>query len=46
MCRIASARGDVLIRHAKSILERVDSAMLELEELNQALKERLAAPSR
>ena len=36
-----TARGEVLIRHAKSILERVDSAMLELEELGQPLSERL-----
>jgi DNA-binding transcriptional LysR family regulator len=36
-----TARGDVLIRHAKSILERVDSAMLELEELDEPLSERL-----
>jgi DNA-binding transcriptional LysR family regulator len=37
----ATARGEVLIRHTKSILERVDSAMLELEELSQPLSERL-----
>jgi DNA-binding transcriptional LysR family regulator len=36
-----TARGDVLIRHAKSILERIDSAMLELEELDEPLSERL-----
>lgn len=36
-----TARGEVLIRDAKSILERVDSAMLELEELSQPLSERL-----
>jgi DNA-binding transcriptional LysR family regulator len=36
-----TARGDVLIRHAKSILERVDSAMLELEKLDEPLSERL-----
>jgi DNA-binding transcriptional LysR family regulator len=36
-----TARGDVLIRHAKSILERIDSAMLELEELDEPLSDRL-----
>jgi DNA-binding transcriptional LysR family regulator len=36
-----TARGDVLIRHAKSILERIDSAMLELEELDEPLTDRL-----
>jgi DNA-binding transcriptional LysR family regulator len=36
-----TARGEVLIRHAKSILERVDSALLELEELGEPLSERL-----
>ena len=36
-----TARGEVLIRHAKSILERVDSAILEIEELSQPLSERL-----
>jgi DNA-binding transcriptional LysR family regulator len=36
-----TARGDVLIRHARSILERIDSAMLELEELDEPLSERL-----
>jgi DNA-binding transcriptional LysR family regulator len=37
-----TARGAVLIRHVKSILERIDSAMLELEELGEPLSERLA----
>jgi DNA-binding transcriptional LysR family regulator len=36
-----TSRGDVLIRHARSILERIDSAMLELEELDEPLSERL-----
>jgi DNA-binding transcriptional LysR family regulator len=36
-----TARGDVLIRHARSILERIDSAMLELEQLDEPLSERL-----
>ena len=36
-----TARGAVLIRHIKSILERIDSAMLELEELGEPLSERL-----
>jgi DNA-binding transcriptional LysR family regulator len=36
-----TSRGEVLIRHAKSILDRVDSAMLELEELDEPLSERL-----
>jgi DNA-binding transcriptional LysR family regulator len=36
-----TGRGDVLIRHAMSILERVDSAMLELEEIGEPLSERL-----
>jgi DNA-binding transcriptional LysR family regulator len=36
-----TAPGEVLIRHAKTILERVDSAILELEEIGQPLSERL-----
>jgi DNA-binding transcriptional LysR family regulator len=36
-----TARGATLIRHIKSILERIDSAMLELEELGDPLSERL-----
>src|ERR1700759_5063876 len=36
----ATARGELLMPHTKSILERVDSAMLELEELSQPLSER------
>jgi DNA-binding transcriptional LysR family regulator len=36
-----TARGAVLIRHAKSILERIDSAILEVEELDEPLSERL-----
>lgn len=34
-------RGAVLIRHAKSILDRIDSAMLELEELDEPLSARV-----
>jgi DNA-binding transcriptional LysR family regulator len=36
-----TARGEVLIRHAKSILERIDGVMLELQELDEPLSERL-----
>jgi DNA-binding transcriptional LysR family regulator len=36
-----TARGEVLMRHARSVLERVDSAMLELEAIGEPLSERL-----
>ena len=36
-----TSHGEVLIRHAKSILDQVDNAILELEELGQPLSERL-----
>lgn len=37
-----TARGALLIRHIGSILERIDSAVLELEELGEPLSEQIA----